>query len=159
MEFASMRAQTVRIVWLSYKLSKTDLAYSADARFSLLAVFIFGYFLDFCGARNCPTARASADHREAETPTLAHGDNLTRPRQAGPTHRQVYYAQNCQASARRLGPWRGRWSAACAGWAAHRWLRACLSKRGLRTPTRRLVNGHRRRAVCITYRRTDRRWL
>jgi len=49
-----------------------------------------------------------------------------------------------------LRPRRGRWSAACAGWAAHGGLRACLSKRGLRIPSRRLMHGRRRRAVCVT---------
>ena len=90
------------------------------------------------------TARASADHREAETPTLAQGDNLTRPRQAGPAHRQVYHAENYHTSARHLRTRRGRWSAACAGWAAPGGLPTFLSKRGLRIPTWRLMHGRRR---------------
>ena len=86
---------------------------SADKSTGDSSATVFNLFL---GGR--PTARASADHREAETPAQAQGDNLTRPRLAGHTHRQVYYTENRHTSAKLLGTRRGSRSAACAGWAA-----------------------------------------
>jgi len=71
-------------------------------------------------------------------PTQAKRDNHTATSLAGRDWRQVYSTQRRDASAKPLRTRRGRRSAACAGWAAHGGLRACLSERGLRIPTQRL---------------------
>ena len=80
-----------------------------------------------------PTARASAAGVLRPEPTQAQRDNLTATPLAGHTYRQVYSTQSHDTSARPFRPRRGRRSAACAGWAAHRRLGAFLSERGLRT--------------------------
>ena len=75
-----------------------------------------------------PTARASAAGMLRQEPTRARLNNLSATPLAGHTYRQVYSTQSHDTSARPFRPRRDRWSAACAGWAAHGGLQAFLIK-------------------------------